>query len=270
MTNNNFGKTSIFKITTSLSKTGDKTIVKDSFFTAPYKIMKPFERKDGGIKIFQQTASAGIMAGDVQEHNFIIEKNAILEIVSQSFEKIFKMNENEKAIRKISAKIEENATFIYTPQPTVPFEDSNFESETKIKMSKNAKLVYKDTITCGRKEFGEMFKFRKYKNLIEIKNDNKMIFRDNTVFFGSEKMKNETMFGSYSHLGTLLLIGFDLTSKKVNEMLDIPEKLLYINENDKNEDSLIGVSNFKNGICVKVLSTSAEKIESILSKIKIV
>lgn len=270
---NNFSKTSQLKITASLSKSGDKTIIKDSFFTSPFKIMKPFERSDGGISIFQQTASAGILAGDTQEHSFLIEENAILEIKSQSFEKLFKMDDGEKATRKISAKVKENATFIYSPLPCIPFENSNFESETNIELSENAKLIYKDCITSGRKAFGEEFLFKKYKNKIQIwkksSESKKLIFRDNTVFEGSEKMKNLTFFDGFSHLGTMLLIGFGLTSKKVNEILGLPEKLLYLNQVDKNDNEKmqIGVSDFGNGICIKILANSAETIGEVFSRI---
>ena len=97
---NQFGKTSRLEITAARSKSG-MTFIEDSFFTAPFKIMKPFESEDGGITVFQQVSSAGILAGDIQEHNFTVKKKAKLEIVSQSFEKIFKMNEGEIAERKI-------------------------------------------------------------------------------------------------------------------------------------------------------------------------
>lgn len=272
---NSFEKISQLKITASLSKTGDKTIIKDSFFTSPFKIMKPFERDDGGISVFQQTASAGVLAGDTQEHSFIIEDNAIFEIKSQSFEKIFKMDEGEKATRKIFAQVGKNATFIYGPLPCIPFEDSCFESESNIELSENSKLLYKDCITAGRKAFGEEFKFKKYQNRISIwKTENeckKLIFRDNTVFEGqkkSEKMKKDIFFGEFSHLGTMILIGFGLTSKKVNKILELPEKLLYLDNEESLNKIQIGVSDFGNGICVKILANSAEEIENIFNKLK--
>lgn len=270
---NSFGKTSQFKITASLSKSGNKTIVKDSFFTAPFKIMKPFERKDGGISVFQQTASAGILAGDTQEQEILVEKGATLEIISQSFEKIFKMEEGEMASRKIQATVEENATLFYTPLPCVPFEDSNFQNETKIHLSESSRLFYKDCITSGRKAFGEEFLFTRFANKIEIRQningEEKLIFRDNTVFEGKEienikRMKSATMFDGFSHAATIILVGFGLSSKDVNRMLNLPEKLLYTEENLKSEGKmLVGVTDFGHGICVRILANSAEAIKKV-------
>ena len=85
---NNFNRISELKIKASLNSAG-KTVLEDQFFTAPFKIMKPFARDDGGITVYQQSASAGIMAGDQQKHDFFVNDGATLELVSQSFEKIF-------------------------------------------------------------------------------------------------------------------------------------------------------------------------------------
>ena len=70
-----------------------KTILEDLSFTAPYKIMTPVEKENGGIQIMPLCASAGIMAGDSQEFSYHVKEGADLEILSQSFEKIHKMDE---------------------------------------------------------------------------------------------------------------------------------------------------------------------------------
>ena len=62
---NNFNRISELKIKASLNSAG-KTVLEDQFFTAPFKIMKPFARDDGGITVYQQSASAGIMAGPAE------------------------------------------------------------------------------------------------------------------------------------------------------------------------------------------------------------
>ena len=59
---NQFGKISRLELTAALSR-GGKTFLQDSFFTSPFKVMKPFE-SGGAITVFQQSASAGILAGD--------------------------------------------------------------------------------------------------------------------------------------------------------------------------------------------------------------
>ena len=272
---NQFGKISRFELTAARSKKGS-TFIKDSFFTSPFKIMKPFQKEDGGITVFQQTASPGILAGDTQEYKIIVESGASLEIVSQSFEKIFKMEEDEKAERKISVSVGEGATLIYAPNPCIPFAKSNFVSSTKISLAKGARLIYEDCICAGRVACGEVFDFTTYKNLIEIRQEEKLIFRENSFFEGGENknlLQSEVSFGDFTHSGTMLIFGFEKTVREVRKILGLEEKLLYTEEYrrkacdlgkkpDTNEKILIEASESDSGdIVVRMLGKSAQEIQ---------
>ncbi len=272
---NQFGKVSRFELTAARSKNG-RSFIRDSFFTSPFKIMKPFQKEDGGITVFQQSASPGILAGDTQKHNIIVEKGANLEIVSQSFEKIFKMEEGEKAERKISASVDEGGTLIYAPNPCIPFAKSNFVSSTKISLSAGAKLIYEDCICAGRVACGEVFDFTAYRNLIEIRREEKLIFRENSFFEGGEKknlLQSKVSFGDFTHSGTMLIFGFEKTVREVREILGLEEKLLYTEEYRRKacrvgkepgakEKILIEASESDSGdIVVRMLGKSAQEIQ---------
>ena len=70
MAENKFGKLSRLSLKTGIRE--GKTIVEDVAFTAPYKIMNPFPKKNGGISVMPLCASAGIMEGDRQEFDFFV------------------------------------------------------------------------------------------------------------------------------------------------------------------------------------------------------
>lgn len=295
MTVNNFDHVSQLKLKVSQNSKG-KTVISQKYFTSPFKIMNPFERKDGGITVYQQTASAGILAGDTQEHSLYIEENATLELVSQSFEKIFKMEDGGKAWRTITAEVASGATLIYTPLPCMPFAGSDFSSNTKILLQDNSsRLIYVDTLCGGRKEHGELFDYRKYRNLIEIFKNSfsagntakpELIYRDNTVFEGSDCglypdrkkiLQSPAMYGNYSHLGTMLIFGFlskegkNLRPSDLFECLNLPEKLLYTAENLELQqgEALISITQTAgNGIAVRVLANYAEEVQEIFNKVK--
>jgi urease accessory protein len=270
------------------------TVISDCFFTAPFKVMKPFPRADGGITVYQQTASAGIMAGDTQDHRFTVGESATLELVSQSFEKIFKMDHGEKAERQIYADIARNATLLFTPLPCIPFGGGDFSSHTIINLADDSsRLLYEDCICCGRKAYGEEFEYRRYHNTVEIKRAGHLVYRDNTVFEGSDCgtypersqfLKSDAMYGPYSHLGTVVLCGWKKSSAEVSALLKLPEKLLYTSSSyiqiaDTNFDTnesfhrveaitdnslplLAGVTETGAGdIIVRVLGTSAEEVQ---------
>ena len=272
---NQFGKVSRFELTAARSKNGT-TFIKDSFFTSPFKIMKPFQKEDGGITVFQQSASPGILAGDTQKHNIIVEKGANLEIVSQSFEKIFKMEEGEKAERKISASVGEGGTLIYAPNPCIPFAKSNFVSSTKISLAKDSRLIYEDCICAGRVAGGEVFDFTRYKNMIEIYREGRMVFRENLFLEGSDGqtrperkalLQGKTMFGDFTHCGSMLIFGYSkITSlEKLRSALGLEEKLLYTEEKAKSNPQKIQIEVTENeygDFIIRCLSNRAESIQN--------
>ena len=122
---NKFGK--ISRITACAALKNGKTILEDLSFTAPYKIMAPFAKENGGIQIMPLCASAGIMEGDSQEFSYHVKEGADLEVLSQSFEKIHKMDEGS-ASRTISVQVDPHAVLYYYPQPVIPFAQSSFTS----------------------------------------------------------------------------------------------------------------------------------------------
>ena len=58
---NKFGK--ISRIQACAAVRDGKTILEDLSFTAPYKIMVPFEKENDGIQIMPLCASAGLWQG---------------------------------------------------------------------------------------------------------------------------------------------------------------------------------------------------------------
>ena len=119
---NKFGK--ISRISACAALKDGRTILEDLSFTAPYKIMMPFEKENGGIQIMPLCASAGIMAGDSQEFSYHVKEGADLEVLSQSFEKIHKMDEGS-ATRTIEVQVDKNATLYYYPNSNPPTDIKN-------------------------------------------------------------------------------------------------------------------------------------------------
>ena len=156
---NKFGK--ISRITACAALKNGKTILEDLSFTAPYKIMAPFEKENGGIQIMPLCASAGIMEGDSQEFSYHVKEGADLEVLSQSFEKIHKMDEGS-ASRTISVQVDPHAVLYYYPQPVIPFAQSSFTSTMTIHLAdETSRLFLLEIISCGRNAHEERFQYRR-------------------------------------------------------------------------------------------------------------
>ena len=182
MTANHFGKTSEMRI--KASARNGRTILEDVYFTAPYKIMNPFEKEDGsgGISVMPLCASAGIMAGDVQKFDYVVGPGADLEILSQSFEKIHKMDQGS-ASREIAIAVAAGGTLWYYPQPVIPFAGSAFDSKMEIHLADiTSKLFLLDILSCGRSVSGERFAYLRFGSKVQIYRGNKLVYRDNTRY----------------------------------------------------------------------------------------
>ena len=201
---NKFGK--ISRITACAALKNGKTILEDLSFTAPYKIMAPFEKENGGIQIMPLCASAGIMEGDSQEFSYHVKEGADLEVLSQSFEKIHKMDEGS-ASRTISVQVDPHAVLYYYPQPVIPFAQSSFTSTMTIHLAdETSRLFLLEIISCGRNAHEERFQYRRFASKVQIFRGQKLIYRDNTCYLPDQMpMEGIGMYEGYTHMANLFL-----------------------------------------------------------------
>jgi urease accessory protein len=256
---NQFGRTSKLDLTAAV-KDG-KTCIEDISFTAPYKVMLPFEKKNGGLSVMLMSASAGIMEGDRQEFTFDIKSGAYLEFISQSYDKVHQMN-GGCAKRVTHIKVAENGTFFYDPQPMIPFRASAFESKMQIELKdKTSHFWLSEIFSCGRYARGEMFEYRFYHNLVEIKRENRLIYRDNTRFEPEIfDMSGMGMYEGYTHLLNIFVTRPENAAAFLNDVRD------YLSEK---ESIAAGITELSDGdFAVRVLGMRAQKLEEINGYIK--
>lgn len=270
MTTNHFGKTSEMRIKASFL--AGQTILEDVYFTAPYKIMQPFSKEDssGGISVMPLCASAGIMSGDVQKFDYIVGPGADLEILSQSFEKIHKMD-GGNARREIHVDVAAGGSLCYNPQPVIPFAGSAFDSTMEIYLADGtSKLFLLDILSCGRAARGERFAYRWFASKVCIYRDGKLIYRDNTRYAPEEMpMEGLGLYEGYSHMANLFLSGcVDETGGfDVGKTGELQEKIWSILEDEPDCDG--GVTMLASGdLAVRVFGNRAQVLQEIAEIIK--
>jgi urease accessory protein len=226
--------------------------------------MKPFEKVGGGIEVMPLCASAGIMKGDVQKFNYRVGEGCDLEILSQSFEKIHKMD-GGCASREINIEVDKNAVLYYYPQPVIPFAESAFESEMKIQLAdQTSRLFLMDVISCGRSACDERFAYRKFASKVNIYREGKLIYRDNTCYEPSKmNMESIGMYEGYSHMATIFISSLgDLETKDLQNQ--IWEILRY------ERDCEAAVTRLAYGdLAVRIFGNRAQRLQEIASKIKL-
>lgn len=259
---NKFGKVS--QLSLRAGYRDGRTILEDVYFTAPYKIMKPFEMEDGGIQIMPLCASAGIMKGDRQKFDYYVSSGAKLEVLSQSFEKIHKMD-GGSASREIKIQVEPNAVLSYYPQPVIPFAESAFDSDMEIRLADaTSKLFLLDVISCGRAAAGERFAYRRFSSKVRIYRGDHLIYRDNACYEPAKMpMEGIGMYEGYSHMANIFLSSSD-DGKKT---MELQEKIWEILEHE--EECEGGVTRLASGnLAVRVFGNRAQKLQQVAEEIK--
>ena len=199
---NPYARLSRLQLTTEVR--GEKTIVTDRYFTAPFKVLPPFASGDG-IQIMVLSVSAGMMEGDEQQLDFTIGEGSRVEITSQAYEKIHKM-QSGCARRCINIRVERDAVLRYLPLPVIPFAQSAFQGELCVELAEGAQFIYCEILSAGRTARGEAFEYRSYRNEILVRRAGRPVYLDR-LYLNPQEMELDKagFFEGYTHLANLLL-----------------------------------------------------------------
>ena len=256
---NKFGKTSQLHLTAE--KRDGKTILSDVSFTAPFKVMRPFYEKKDIMTVMQLTASAGIMAGDRQEIDIRVCEGARMEFLSQAYEKIHKMEEGH-AERRTKITVEPGAVLYYTPQPTIPFAQSDYRSQVEVNLTdETSKFIFTEVLTGGRAAHnGEKFQYKQFQNLVTIRQGEHIIYRDNTCYEPARMdMNGFGMYEGFTHLANLVICNVPRSDEwiaSVRKLLDAADRVEG------------GVTRTSRGhIAVRMLGTSGQKLTDMMGQI---
>ncbi len=255
---NSFGQVS--KLDLLAAEKGGKTILADVSFTAPFKIMRPFYEKKDLMTVMLLTASAGIMAGDVQQFHIRVAEQARMEFVSQAYEKIHRMEEGY-ARREATLTVEPNACLYYTPLPVIPYAGSDFRSRLEVRLAdETSEFVFTEVLSCGRVAHGERFGYHRFSSRISVYQGDRLVYLDNTRFDPEEMdMEGFGMYEGFTHLSNLLICN----QARSEAWIDQVRGLL-----DEREDLEGGVTRTAAGyLAVRILGRSGDSLTRVMEQI---
>lgn len=256
---NQFGQDSVLKIKTKIRN--GITVLEDVFFTAPYKIAKPFYDEGNKImNIMVMSASAGIMEGDCYRVDVELGAGSRVALNGQSYNKIHRMKTgNASQYNKFI--LHENSLFDYVQKPSIPFAESSFHSRSEFHMKSGSVLLYSDVLACGREKRGECFQFKTYKNYSRVYYNDELIFLDNQLLQPSAKpLGSMGFFEGYTHQATLAYFSEGISDRLIDKTVALME----------NESGIeFGVSRMKKyGMLVRILGNSSDQLEKQLLKLR--
>lgn len=322
-TANQYGRVSELRLT-ARARDG-RTVVPETYCTQPFKIMHPFSVEVAELpglrttspdaageppragdplpaqtlsaaepaQLMVMTVSAGIMAGDRQRIDVSVEPGAALQMTTQSFEKIHRMDDGGDAERRTSLSVAPGAYLDYSPLPQIPFAGSSFSSVTEADLAdETSQLVYGEILSCGRVARGERFAYRAYRNRVRICVDGRPVFIDNTVyepggmrFGGPIDMERLGFYEGFTHLANLVFVNIDISQERFVTIRDYlreqtgiigasaaPVSALHGGEEvdlASSESVAGGITRLDSGDCaVKLLGHRAQRLQEILSEVR--
>lgn len=256
---NNFGKDTELYIKTKA--VNGKTILEDSYFTAPYKVAKPFYKDSRNmIQLMVMAASAGIMEGDSYHIKAELGPFSRASLLGQSYNKIHRMKDGY-ASQKNDFILNEGAFFDFDQKPAIPFSGSRFHSGMECFMSNGSSFLYSEILACGREKRGERFEFKTYKNCNKVYFNGELIFLDHQFLVQEQQnLEGIGFFEGYSHQATL---GY--FSEGIKETLF--ERIYEILKNGKNIEFGL-TKNKKLGMIVRILGDSSDVLEKEFTQIR--
>lgn len=238
------------------------SFLRDAYVTQPFRIIPVGQyTSDGASYLMIMSSSPGILSGDNHEIGVNIKKNARLQLQTQSYQRLFNMEEN--ASQTMEVKMHKNTSFSYVPHPVVPHESSTFKSHIKVAMEDGCDLTISEIITCGRKHYGEEFKYSHFQNLLEVFHQDRLIMKDN-VLLVPEIMPLESMglLEGYSHQGTLVYI--NTKNKDVGALIEY-----FFSELELLEHVSFGISALQtNGFAIRILGNGGEQMFDFFKKVQ--
>lgn len=204
----------------------------------------------------QMSSSPGILEGDKYKINIYLDKNCIVSLETQAYQRLYKMKLG--AIQHAEIELEENSFFEYLPHPTVPHAGASFRSSVQLNLHISAALIYGEIYTCGRKLCQEEFLFSSIHSEIAIKIDNRLLVKERLVIIPSKKsFSGMGILEGYTHQGSLFIV-----DPKIN--LDI----LIHNIRKILENREAGVTRVsKQIIAVRILGYKAEQLFELFKNI---
>ncbi len=237
------------------------TLLEDVYFTAPYKIAKPFFNNDKEIlNLVLMAASAGIMQGDRYEIKMELSPYARASLCGQSYSKVHRMN-GGYASQTNTFILEEGAFLDYAPKPCILFADSSYHATTDCYLSSGSAFLYSDILACGREKSGERFQFKDFRNCLRVHNNNELIYLDHQRYIpGCHELEGIGFFEGYTHQATLGYFCDHLPDNLCDELYAILSKIKGID---------FGVSKtYKYGVVVRILGCGGDRLEKILACIR--
>jgi urease accessory protein len=229
------------------------TYLKESYYTPPFKVANITEEKQAApLHLMLMCSSPGVLEGDDYQIKINIEEDSRLHLHTQSYQRLFNMKNGAR--QNMEVYLQKGADLVYIPHPAVPHKQAIFTTRNKIYLQGNNRLIWGESLTCGRKLNGEQFDFVKYHSITDVFMNGRLAIRENwLVQPGITPVAALGQWEGFSHQASLIILDkaeiIPLHYKAINNFLLQQKEITY------------GISTLPNdGIIIRLLGYKAEQL----------
>ena len=184
--------------------------------------------------------------------------NLPMKLYEQSYTKIFDTGKG-RAYKRKHISLHGTASLYDQSSVVIPFQNSWFESDTVVDLQRNSEFAWADILAGGRIAMQERFAFRHYRSCMCVKIEGNPVWLDQCLL-EPEWMDAEGIyfFDGYTHQGSFYYYGTKEKQKRILQWRNLAV-------NRWKELAIIGVSEAKQGICVRALANAAQNLEEIFA-----
>ena len=142
-------------------KDSGKTAVKDQYSRVPLYTQRALyleEALPSMAYLYIISPSGGMLQGDRYRMDITLKNHAMAHITTQGATRVYRMEKNY-ATQMVNIDVGEGCYFEYIPDQIIPYRDSRFYQEAKLRVHDSATLLYSEMMTPGRVASGEHFDY---------------------------------------------------------------------------------------------------------------
>jgi len=237
---------------------GSQTIPGELYYQGALKLMRPqYLDETGQVTFFILNPGGGYVDGDRYEIVVHVKEGADLYLTTQSATKIYE-TPKDKVCQKTKIMLAKNSSLVYIPDTVIPYENSVYQQEQEVHMSKDAFYFASEILTPGWTIKGEGFFYKELNMCTHIYVEEELVVSDRIYFTPQvQQLERMGMLEGYSHLGSVTVLEKTIT----------PEMLARLREFLQRFDECVyfGVSELEvPGFTMRILGNSTQEIEQLI------
>lgn len=244
---------------------GKKTTISEQFIQAPYHIQRAIHCDDtmqDMAHLYMMSSSGGILGNDSHAIRATLKDKARARLMTQGATRIYDTQDGT-ATQDISITLEQDSYLEFLPDITIPYKNSRYEQSVDIVCHPSATMIYAETLSPGRRAFGESFDYTLYKNVVSAKSDEGawLLHDAARIEPARRSVQKYGIMGLYDTLCTVYILAPGSI---------VPRMYYGVNDAIRHQNDILGGASIihdKAGIIVRMLSNKTETIQRVIDRI---